>query len=96
MFLGEAYVLQGTPRNIRGLCSSGNELMFSYVPRCHVAEEHNLCLSAPMPQWAYVPRDTFLSYVLWFPKEHNLSHKHMFLSFFVEEHLSISCSTGLQ
>jgi hypothetical protein len=37
--------------------------MSSYVPQCHVAEEHKLCSSAPMSVQSYVHQDIFLSYI---------------------------------
>jgi hypothetical protein len=44
----------------------------SYVPRCHVAEEHNLCSSIPMSMRTYVCQDIFLGYVPQRTKEHKL------------------------
>jgi hypothetical protein len=52
----------GSLRNIR-----------SYVPRCHVAEEHKLCLSAPMVRWVYIRPDTFLGSPM------NITYVHRFL-----------------
>jgi hypothetical protein len=63
----------GWPRNIS-----------SYVPRCHMAEEHKLCSSAPMFMQSYVRQDIFLSYV---PRPPTYVPR-----FLVEEHLSVSCS----
>jgi hypothetical protein len=37
--------------------------IISYVPQCHVAEEHNLCSLAPTSMQTYVCQDMFLSYV---------------------------------
>jgi hypothetical protein len=33
-----------------------------YVPRCHEAEEYNLCSSAQMSMRSYVRQDMFLSW----------------------------------
>jgi hypothetical protein len=33
----------------------------SYIPRCHVAEEHNLCSSAPIFVQSYIHQDMFIS-----------------------------------
>jgi hypothetical protein len=63
----------GWPRNIS-----------SYVPRCHVAEEHKLCYSALMSVQSYIHQDIFLSYVSQPPT--------YVPQFLVEEHLSVSCS----
>jgi hypothetical protein len=66
MFLGwpknvSLVTFLGWPRNIS-----------SYVPRCHVAKEHNLCSSASMSMWSYVRQDIFLSYVPRLAEEHNI------------------------
>jgi hypothetical protein len=63
----------GSPRNIS-----------SYVPRCHVAEEHNLCSSAPMSMQTYVHQDMLFVYV---PRPKTYVPR-----FLAKEHLSISCS----
>jgi hypothetical protein len=79
MFLGflsrnvNSNMFFGWPRNIS-----------SYVPRCHVAEEHKLCSSAPMFMQSYVRQDIFLSYVPWLAEEHKLcsSTNNMYFSIF--------------
>jgi hypothetical protein len=50
MFLGATWL-----RNISDISS--------YIPLCHVVEEHILSLSALMTKSAYVPQDTLLGYV---------------------------------
>jgi hypothetical protein len=49
-----------------------DEHKLDYVPRCHMAKEHNLCSSALMYTQTYVSRDMFLGYVPWSPEEHKL------------------------
>jgi hypothetical protein len=54
----------GSPRNVSLVMFLGSPRnVSSYVPRCHVTEEHNLCSSAPMSMQTYVYQDMFLGYV---------------------------------
>jgi hypothetical protein len=59
------YVPQFRPRNVSSHMFLGwPRNISSYVPRCHVAKEHNLCISASMSMRSYICQDMFLSYVL--------------------------------
>jgi hypothetical protein len=80
------YVPRFWPRNVsshmfldfgpRNVCSdmflSWPRNISSYVPRCHVAEEHKLCSWASMSMQSYVRQDIFLSYVPQLAEEHKL------------------------
>jgi hypothetical protein len=58
------------PRNVSSVIFPDSpRIISSYVPLCHVAEEHNLCSSAPMSIRTYIHQDMFLG------------RKHMFISF---------------
>jgi hypothetical protein len=62
----------GFPRNVSSVMFLGfPRNISSYVPWCHVSEEHNLCSSVLMSMRTYVRQDMFLG------------HKHMFLDFWL-------------
>jgi hypothetical protein len=44
----------------------------SYIPQCHVTDEHNLYSLAPMSVQSYIRQDIFISYVSWLTHEHKL------------------------
>jgi hypothetical protein len=76
MFLGfgprniSSDMFLGWPRNIS-----------SFIPRCHMAEGHNLCSSAPMSMQSYVHQDIFFSYVSQLAEEHlSISYSDLFAS----------------
>jgi hypothetical protein len=61
------YVPRFRPRNVSSDMFLGwSRNISSYVPRCHVAEEHKLYSSALLSVQSYIRQDIFLSYVPWF------------------------------
>jgi hypothetical protein len=81
------YVPQFRPRNVSSHMFLGwPRNISSYVPQCHVAEEHKLCSSALMSMQSYVCQDIFLSYS-YVPRPPTYVPQ-----FLAEEHMYVSCS----